>query len=491
MARTLVSAFTGLVAVLVGVANAVLMLVLTGSLASEHQESFALPLVAAILQIISCCSLTVLVLLKICSDRDRSQNGLLEPSRRRYVLASALGVLPSVVAHAVVGSALGWCEASTISKNLLIAGTQLSIFLAISFIVLGLAILTDVLYYATFAWKRTNNPVISTSRLASETTPQLMSQPSRPTTAASAQSNPFHEQLPSLPSSPPSLVASDGISSLRSSFSTVQRPQSSKKGFVIRQNSYTRHSARSSTDGPSSRPSQDEGFDSWDMSAVSSQIRETVLQSKPTEKGFGLEPIPGSRSPSPAKALEGPFFQSSPSISPPPSPLPQPSVSRQNSPTSSPIDFPNYSAMFPPSSPTFSRPSHQRHFSRPGSQSGPVRSNIGSRSRAPSAEENIHPLFRSDSPTPPPSASVNTNVNAAPGAGVLVSERALKRMRSGSIPASPSPLIRSLSSSDIRNTGTPLSPSVDTMPTPHLPSRNPSRTHQRKRSASFESCILK
>ena len=62
-----------------------------------------------------------------------------------------------------------------------------------------------------------------------ETTPQLMSQPSRPTTAASAQSNPFHEQLPSLPSSPPSLAVSDGISSLRSSFSTVQRPPSSKE----------------------------------------------------------------------------------------------------------------------------------------------------------------------------------------------------------------------------------------------------------------------
>ena len=491
MARTLVSAFIGLAAVLVGVANAVLMFVLTGSLISEHQEPFALPLVAAILQIISCCTLTVLVLLKIRSDKNPSENGLLEPSRRRYMLASALGVLPSVLAHAVVGSALGWCEASVISKNLLIAGTQLSNFLAISFILLGLAILTDVLYYATFTWNRTTSPVISSPRIPSETAPQYMSQPSRPTTATSAQSNPFHEHLPSLPSSPPSLVASDGISSLRSSFSTMQRPQSSKKGFVIRQNSYTRHSARSSTDGPSSRPSQDEGFDSWDTSAVSSQIRETILQSKPTEKGFGLEPIPGSRSPSPAKALEGPFFQSSPSISPPPSPLPQPSVSQQNSPTSSPIDFPNFSAMFPPSSPTFSRPSHQRNFSRPGSQTGPIRSNTGSRSRAPSAEENIHPLFRSDSPTPPPSASLNTNVNAAPGAGVLVSERALKRMRSGSIPASPSPLIRSLSSSDIRNAGTPISPSVDSMPTPQLPSRNPSRTHQRKRSASFESCILK
>ena len=124
-----------------------------------------------------------------------------------------------------------------------------------------------------------------------ETTPQLMSQPSRPTTAGSAQSNPFHEQLPSLPSSPPSPVASDGISSLRSSFSTVQRPQSSKKGFVIRQNSSARHSARFLTDGQSSRPSQGDAFESWDMSAVSSQIRDTILQSKPTEKGYFFSPV--------------------------------------------------------------------------------------------------------------------------------------------------------------------------------------------------------
>jgi hypothetical protein len=57
-------------------------------------------------------------------------------------------------------------------------------------------------------------------------------------------------------------------------------------------------------------------------------------------------------------------------------------------------------------------------------------------------EEHIHPLFRSSSPTPPPSATPGTTVTAAPGsfAGLLINERMIRRMRSGSAPNSPSPL---------------------------------------------------
>ena len=48
-----------------------------------------------------------------------------------------------------------------------------------------------------------------------------MSQPNRPSTAASAQSSPFHEQLPPLTSSSPALVASNSIRSLRSACISV------------------------------------------------------------------------------------------------------------------------------------------------------------------------------------------------------------------------------------------------------------------------------
>lgn len=222
---------------------------------------------------------------------------------------------------------------------------------------------------------------------------------------------------------------------------------------------------------------------------VSSHIRETVLQSKPMTKGSGLPPIPGSRSPSPAKALEGPFFQSSPSLSPPASPLPQPSVSRPNSPPSSPSDLPNFTTMFPPSSSPPPASPLQRDLSRPGSRSGPVsysgtisHSNRASRSRATS-EDHIHPLFRSCSPGPSPGASPGTIVTAAPEAGRLIDERMLKRMRSrsGSLPSGPSPLLRSESSPDIHSTS-------HAPPVPCLGGFEPSLSHPRmKRSTSFQS----
>lgn len=214
-------------------------------------------------------------------------------------------------------------------------------------------------------------------------------------------------------------------------------------------------------------------------------------------KGSGLEPIPGSRSPSPAKALEGPFFQSGPSLTPPASPLPQPSVSRPTSPPSSPLDLPNFAAMFPPPScPPDCTPFPQHSYSRPGTRSGPVsrsgtisRSRPGSRSRAPSSEDHIHPLFRTSSPTPPPSASAGTNVTAAPEAGQLINERMLKRMRSGSLQSSPSPLVRSESSPDIRTVKVPPSPSLDQMPTSPSVGSRPDLGHQRKRSASFSQLV--
>lgn len=62
------------------------------------------------------------------------------------------------------------------------------------------------------------------------------------------------------------------------------------------------------------------------------------------------------------------------------------------------------------------------------------------------SESHIHPLFRSDSPTPPPAVSAGTVVTAAPLAGKVISNRqsirSLNRMRSGSLPTVASPLSR-------------------------------------------------
>ena len=500
MSRMLVSCLVGVASVLLGMVNGVLMLILAVSPVSIPHAVYDLPLVAAAVQICSSCALAVLVFLQL-RRIDSLQKGT------GNVIIAGLGVLLSVASAALVGAALGWAESAFV-KNVKVLGSQVSTFLTITFILWGVSIFTQLLYYVILAWVLKSTLKTLPQRFSiddAQNAPREMVNTSRPVKETSCNLNPFQER----PASPPSsLSQSDGTSTLRSSFSTAQRPSSSKRGLILRQPSNIQQSRASSSDTLSGRPSQDEGFDTWDTSGVSLQIRETMLQTKNPMKGSGLEPIPGSRSPSPAKALEGPFFQSSPSITPPASPLPQPSISQPNSAPTSPVDrppdLPNFSTMFPPPSPPPSGPPpatpRQHSFSRAGSRSGPVsrsgsvavpRSRQGSRSRAPS-EDHIHPLFRTSSPTPPPSASANTTVTAAPEGGQLINERMLKRMRSGSLPSNSSPLVRSESSPNVRAGKMPPSPRLDTMPVPLSPGSSGSRSdrpHQRKRSASFQSSI--
>ena len=496
MARHVASIVIGAVALLLGLVTAILLVILAGSLISDQSGPYAFPLAAAVVQLLSCGSLAVLIYHKL-----RCGQTLVPQTRKHLGSVLLLGVLPSLVAIGVVGAALGWAEARVVGKALFTSGFPVSVFLTISFVVWGISIGAHVLCFSHFAWFARPTQKPSIPRFAIEEplceAPQEMIVASPSETATTLQSSPFHEQVPS---SLPTLIASDGTSSLRSSFSTTQRPSSSRRALL--QHSTTR-SRRSSSDGPSGRPSSsDEGFDSWDTSGVSSHFRETVLQSKPITKGSGLAPIPGSRSPSPAKALEGPFFQqSSPSLSPPASPLAQPSVSRPSSPPSSTSELPNFTTMFPPSSnPPPSSPL-QRNFSRPGS--GPVsrsgtisHSRPGSRSRAASQDQmNVHPLFRTCSPAPSPGASPGTIVTAAPEAGQLIDEGMLKRMRSrsGSLPSSPSPLLRSESSPDIRTVMEPPSTSQDAPPLPRLAGlvgfEATSGQLRMKRSASFQSSV--
>ncbi|KAG9247220.1 hypothetical protein BJ878DRAFT_209238 [Calycina marina] len=158
----------------------------------------------------------------------------------------------------------------------------------------------------------------------------------------------------------------------------------------------------------------EDSFDSWDYSAAESKT-------SPTAPGF-LETIPAS-----------------------------PTTSRSNSP-GVPLD------LEPP------RPARSRSYSpsdgrstRPYSPSNSLRRPRNISPTEPSKEAHIHPLFRSDSPTPAPAATPGTVVTAAPGAGQLISGsaslrsvRSQSRMRSPSIPTSPSPLGHSASMDSIR-----------------------------------------
>lgn len=134
-------------------------------------------------------------------------------------------------------------------------------------------------------------------------------------------------------------------------------------------------------------------FDSWDTSIAETQTRDTLMAPSPSpipSKGTTLETIPGSRSGSPARALDGPFPE-----------RPQTALSAS-------------SPKLDRSSPSISVVQPRRNFSG---------SRPPSRAASPSlAEAHIHPLFRTDSPTPPPGASPGTVVVASSFSGQVIGQ---------------------------------------------------------------------
>lgn len=233
--------------------------------------------------------------------------------------------------------------------------------------------------------------------------------------ASSAQANHSHRGTPSMesrspPSSGRSRAGSDTVSSFRSSLSQVVRPINSKTK-LIQHSHKTHHRPPSIESNHCERSiSVEDGFDSWDTSGVDAQSRQAVESASPTPQRF-LETIPAS-----------------------------PTTSRSASP-GFPLD------LEPPKarkrSRSYSPANSSREVPRSVRQSSPTESNH---------EAHIHPLFRTDSPTPPPAATPGTVVTAAPGAGQVISDpqsiRSLHRMRSGSLPSSP--LIPSASLDSIR-----------------------------------------
>ncbi|KAL8796054.1 MAG: hypothetical protein Q9195_001630 [Heterodermia aff. obscurata] len=417
MSRKLAITLSGIVSIIFTVAVTVLAILLASFLTSQAQKVSTLSVAAAIVQCLSLCMTTALLFLHV---QRRGRNGSIVTQPRRQICLTFTSIAITFLAATAIGFTLGWTYNRLETFHGLILGTDPRNFMLIVIVVYGLAILAQVLFLVCLLWVR--DPTLQQLPAPVQPKPEVPvmqeEEASRPATATTIQSNPFREVGFSTPAS---AAASEGPSTRRSSLSIVTR-QNTSKTKLIRQSSVPRYSRSSSFDNSTTaRPSQDsEGFDSWDTSTVAPHIRETVNHSSPLLKKQGLEPIPGSRSPSPAKALEGPFFTStSPEASPPPSPLPQPSYSR------------------PPS-----------------------------RQRAPSSEDHIHPLFRTCSPTPPPTASSGTVVHAAPVAGALVNERILRRMRSGSLPSSPSPLNRSESYFEFRTA--PTSPAGETPPVPNF-----------------------
>jgi hypothetical protein len=196
-------------------------------------------------------------------------------------------------------------------------------------------------------------------------------------------SSPLAAALPSSPTF--STRSSHSLKSFRESLRHVVRPATSRTNLISR-GSFTRdvrsiYSQSESFDNVS----HSDGFDSWDTSSVSLQARDVVMQSAPS-RGTTLDPIPGSRPTTPARALEGPFLTELPEedeeLTPPPKMMHD--ISR-------------------PPSPAFS-------------------------------ESHIHPLFRTESPVPPPEATPGTSILASPLSTQAIScpARSFNRMRSNS-----------------------------------------------------------
>ncbi|CBX96853.1 hypothetical protein LEMA_P099840.1 [Plenodomus lingam JN3] len=205
--------------------------------------------------------------------------------------------------------------------------------------------------------------------------------------------------LGALPSPTFSTRSSQSLKSFRDSLRHVVRPITSRSTLISRQSASRQSASREARSIHSDRQSIDntshpDPFDSWDTSSVSLQARDAVMQTAPY-KGTTLEPIPGSRPNSPARALDGPFLSELPeeeveSLTPPPKMMPD--TSRPPSPAVS--------------------------------------------------EAHIHPLFRTATPEPAPITTMGTSIIASPLASQAIACPAptFNRMRSNSRGAAPSPL---------------------------------------------------
>ncbi|KAA6411968.1 MAG: hypothetical protein FRX48_04118 [Lasallia pustulata] len=415
MALGLPSSIAGIVAVLATIASTTFIMIFAITLTAAHLPTRILALVAAVTQLLLLITLAYLTIRQVRGADAKGENkvrGRRWPPKENY---TTMLILPSLAAALVAAATLGWIKIRLDTLPVLILGRSKMAFLLSAFTIWAVSLLAQTAFCVSIV-RNTACPMQDdltgyvTDGLDIE---QQMEEPSRPNTAVTTHPQRYQEAPLISPSSSP--TATEALSSLRSSLSVVVRPVTSRTRLISRQNSFPRASKSSSFDiSLKDRTPQDDGFDTWDTSGVGSHIRETVLHSSPpTTRGPGLETIPGSRSPSPANALDGPYNLPSPRQSP-------------------------------------------TYFSRPVSRR--------QRSASASNEDHIHPLFRTSSPTPPPTATPGTTITATPLAGQLMDVHALRRMRSGSLPSSPSAGTYFDSINDDPVTRIPTPPGRDTTP---------------------------
>ncbi|OIW33890.1 hypothetical protein CONLIGDRAFT_200632 [Coniochaeta ligniaria NRRL 30616] len=345
-------------------------------------------------------------------------------------------LLCTVAAAASIAAVVRLSNSSPTTLPSRILGSTATGFLVGSSVALGLSFALQLIFLVvhyiasrTDAHGRANSPESGTESRRSPL-PQVKSIPYHQTTpVATRNKEAISMDLRSPPGSSGGRSATETTSSFRSSMSHIVRPISSKTRLLSSSQRSSRRPSSLDSNAFHERSSvaTEDGFDSWDTSGVDPQNRQTVLESSSPIPGRFLETIPGS-----------------------------PTTSRSPSP-GTPLDL---------------EPPRTQRRSRSYSSIGSVHSVHGQRPTLTEhqsvSESHIHPLFRSDSPTPPPAATPGTVVTAAPNAGQVISDRqsirTLNRMRSGSLPTAPSPLSRQGSLDDFRlgraERGSSVSPSV-------------------------------
>jgi hypothetical protein len=253
----------------------------------------------------------------------------------------------------------------------------------------------------------------------------------------------------------------------------VVRPMNSRTRLLGQRSSISRDSSMSQKSDSRSiaTTTHSDGFETWDTSALDAQLREQNAIAFPTQPGkTALEPIPGSRPVSPARALDGPFhFDSTPTQST--SNL-HSQLERIDRP---PTDLSFHSRIERPPT-AYSHTSHRSANTTANTTSRTSRPT--SPEIPPPSEAHIHPLFRTDSPVPPPAATPGTTITASPYSGHVITVPSTRSRASSRARRAPSPSITG-------NGSRSASPAVTRNRSPEDISPISGRSRSRSRSSSM------
>lgn len=325
------------------------------------------------------------------------------------LIVAAIVILPGFIALVVSIAVLGWMLnnldqglESNLHQNVVALVNAAIAMWAISLLA---QIVSFTLFFGRAVPPETmlsssQTGVFSVEQIYKDTTSLTMAARLSPSFFRSGPNSPTHSAFSGSPSPAGSPLAS---------VTHFIRPSASKSRLASPRNDslYTPKDSASIISEQKSDPvHQEDGFEVWAVDCLD----EADLDS-PTQDQRRLETIPGSRPPSPAHPLDGPFpeelapeeipLPDSPLGDQPDSLLPIPAIYTPAIPNPS-------SLLLPPFAPISSLSAH-RTTGRPSDLT------ITSHNQS-----HIHPLFRTNSPTPPPTVSAGTIVTGSHWGGQVV-----------------------------------------------------------------------